>query len=78
MRVTELLDLVGIPEPADRALEYPHEYSGRQRAMIAMVLAQRSRFLIADEPTTVLDVTIKRKCSTCSSASKIARTQRSF
>ena len=60
-RVHELLDLVGIPNPTERAEQYPHEYSGgmRQRAMIAMAIANDPAVLIADEPTTALDVTIQ-------------------
>ena len=60
-RVVKLLDLVGIPNPSDRADQYPHEYSGgmRQRAMIAMSIANDPDVLIADEPTTALDVTIQ-------------------
>ena len=60
-RAIELLDLVGIPNPSARVDQYPHEFSGgmRQRAMIAMAIANEPDVLIADEPTTSLDVTIQ-------------------
>ncbi|MFF7126580.1 MULTISPECIES: ABC transporter ATP-binding protein [unclassified Streptomyces] len=60
-RAIEMLDRVGIPEPAKRIDGYPHEFSGgmRQRAMIAMALVNNPELLIADEPTTALDVTVQ-------------------
>jgi peptide/nickel transport system ATP-binding protein len=60
-RAIELLGLVGIPDPERRVDDFPHEFSGgmRQRAMIAMALANDPKLLIADEPTTALDVTVQ-------------------
>jgi len=60
-KVIDLLTLVGVPNPAQRYSQYPHEFSGgmRQRAMIAMAISNSPSLLIADEPTTALDVTIQ-------------------
>lgn len=59
----KLLGLVKIKEPRKRAKDYPHQYSGgmKERAVIAMGIASEPRFIIADEPTKGLDITVKRK-----------------
>lgn len=74
-RAVELLDIVGIPQAAERAHQYPHEFSGgmRQRVVIAIAIANNPMVLIADEPTTALDVTVQAQI-----LEVIERVQKSF
>ena len=72
-RAVELLKVVGIPAPERRAKAFPHEFSGgmRQRAMIAMSIANDPKLIVADEPTTALDVTIQAQIGRASCRERV-------